>query len=65
MTQPRGEEIPRPVQLFGDEFTKQDLNYDFIRKINFKDIAGPSLKEIDVIKKIHNGQKAWALNKNR
>ena len=36
------------VALLQEEFTRKDLNYDKIRKYYFREVAGPSLKEMEV-----------------
>lgn len=49
MTQPVVSRQPPPkIVLLQDEFTRKDLQYEKIRKYDFRGVAGPSLKEMEV-----------------
>jgi len=38
--------------LLQNEYSKKDLNFELVKRFNFTEIAGPTLKELDNIKKI-------------
>lgn len=53
----------KKITLFQNEFSKEDMHYDLVKRFNFGDIAGPTLKEIEVQKKLDTIQKEWQSNK--
>jgi hypothetical protein len=50
--------IKKSVKLLQDELSRKDLHYESIKKNNFKDIAGLSLKEMGFEKRIRIIQKS-------
>ena len=53
----------KKTYLFHEEFSKKDLHYDEIKKFNFYEIGGPSLRELEFKKKIDVMQKEWQASK--
>ena len=50
--------------LLQHQYSKKDLNYELVKKYNFTEIAGPTLKELDNIKKLESMQKDWKKKEN-
>lgn len=50
------------ITLFQDNFSKRDLHYDFIKKFNFSEIGGPTLRQIDIQKKLSCIQREWRIS---
>lgn len=48
----------KPARLLQDELSRKDLHYDSIKRNNFKEIAGLSLKEMGFEKRIRIIQKS-------
>ena len=55
--------LKKKPTLFQDEFSEIDLNYDKIKKEKLLQLGGPSLKKMELAKKIENLKKDWQIAK--
>ena len=53
------------ITLLQNQFSRKDLNMELVKKFNFTEVAGPTLKELDNIKKIQNLQKEWKIKEQK
>jgi hypothetical protein len=51
--------------LLQNEYSRKDLNFDLVKRFNFTEIGGPTLKELDNIKKMEMLQKEWKIKEDR
>ena len=45
------------MTLLQEEYSRKDLNFELVKKFNFTEVAGPTLKELDNVKKIEGLQR--------
>jgi hypothetical protein len=71
MTEPDDCFLPKPsergndITLLQNEYSRKDLHFELVKRFNFTEVAGPTLKELDNIKKIDNLQREWKIKEQK
>jgi hypothetical protein len=51
--------------LLQDQYSRKDLNFELVKRFNFTEIGGPTLKELDNIKKMEMLQREWKVKEDK
>ena len=60
---PEGKQLRKKATLFQEQFTPIDLNYKKIKREKIVEVTGPTLKRMEVTKKVNDLQREWQLAK--
>ena len=57
--------LKRKATLFQEQFTSMDLNYERIKREKIVPVGGPTLKRMELTKKINSLQNNWQTAKDK
>ena len=61
----REEKRQKDIMLLQNQYSRKDLNFELVKRFNFTEIGGPTLKELDNIKKMEMLQRQWKIKEEK